>query len=418
MKKQVSSGILKGTVFAPSSKSYSQRAILAASLASGISIIDNLGQNKDSEALISALQTMGITFSKDGERLSVNGGLDLNRESIISIGESGLASRLMLPILSLGNRLCTITGEGTILGRKMDFTRSTLDLLGVSSEFTNGCLPIKVKGPVKPCKLSLDCSESSQFLSGLLFALPMACSDSEISVRNLASKPYIQITIDVLKRFGIKLHSSYEDGVYHFFIPGNQHFSPANYTIEGDWSGASTLLVAPGRKTIRGLNIDSSQADKSIISVIKMAGLNVYESDEDVTVFGRATDSFCFDATDCPDLFPALAVLAVRAPGGVSEIIGTSRLVNKESNRLHTIKEQFGKMGISIDISCGNRMLIPGGQKPIAAEVESCSDHRIAMALASLALMAEGTTVINSADAVNKSYKNFWNDFNALYSYE
>lgn len=417
MKRKINPGHLKGTIIAPSSKSYSQRAVLAAALAHGTSIINNIGENKDTDALVEALRTLGVLFNKEGDTLEIQGGINFEARTSISIGESGLATRLMTPVMSLFDKEITITGQGTILSRKMDFMQPVLETLGAKVSFTDGKLPVTLQGPIKPNSFSIDCSQSSQFLSGLLFALPLCPDSSEINVLNLASRPYIQITIDVLSQFGIDIIKRTDD---YFLIPGGQKYKSSNYTIEGDWSGASTLLIAPGRKTIRGLNVNSSQADREIISAIKLSGLNVVSTGTDITVFGTDVSAFSFDATDCPDLFPALAVLAVRASSGVSELIGTNRLINKESNRLLTIRDQFKKMGIFIDIEKENKMYIPGGQKVHSSQdVSSCSDHRIAMALASLALLADdGSTIIDEAEAVSKSYKNFWNDFNILFTYE
>lgn len=411
MIRTVDIGKLQGILFAPPSKSYAQRAILASSLASGESHLSNLGTCKDTEAISSALRSMGVHISED----AVSGPVSISAPASIDISESGLAARLLIPILALFPFTSCITGQGSILSRQMGFLVEPLQALGARISLNNGTLPAKVSGPLCPSDIKLDCSESSQFLSGLLFALPILDGDSKIEVLNLKSRPYIDMTLDVLSRFGIRIDCMGDK----FFIPGNQHYNPVSFIVDGDWSGVSTFIAAPGCKTIRGLSPDSYQADKAILDVLHLAGIRFDWFGTDVKIYDSKPQAFQFDATDCPDLFPALAVLAARAKSGTSVIKGANRLVNKESNRLLAIRDEFSKMGVSVDISTPDLLVIPGGQTICSATVDSHNDHRMAMALASLALCAsDGHTTITGAEAVNKSYRNFWNDFNSLYRYE
>lgn len=411
MIRNVDPGKLHGVLFAPASKSYAQRALLAASLASGTSDLKNLGSCKDTDALTEVLRNLGVVIDSG----KVTGPLSYNSSKENDTYESGLATRLLIPVLALSSMPLRIIGRGSILSRRMDFLVEPLRNLGVTLSLTDGCLPAIVKGPLRPSSLTLDCRESSQFLSGLLFALPLLSSDSKITAQNLNSRPYIDMTLETLSRFGISIRSENDT----FFVPGNQKYRPTTYEVEGDWSAISTIAVAPGCKTIRGLNTDSKQADRAILKVLDITGVRYQQLGSDIKIFDTTPSSFRFDAKDCPDLFPALAVLAVRAKDGVSEIAGTDRLFNKESNRLLSIAGEFSKMGVSVDISIPNLLRIQGGQRIHAATVDSHNDHRIAMALASLALLAEdGRTTITGAESVNKSYRNFWNDFNSLYRYE
>ena len=222
------------------------------------------------------------------------------------------------------------------------------------------------------------------------------------------------MTIDLAARFGVAIeHNNYEQ----FYIAGGQHSTPCTYNIEGDWSGASCLLVAgatAGSITIRNLNHISLQADLAIIEALARAGAEIITTNSSVTVHGGPLHAFEFDATDCPDLFPALAALAASCEG-TSVLTGTQRLTYKESNRAETIAEVFGRLGIGVDLSEENTMRITGG--PVSsAVVDSHNDHRIAMAAAVAALSSDDSVVIEGADAADKSYPNFWNDLDTLRS--
>ena len=219
---------------------------------------------------------------------------------------------------------------------------------------------------------------------------------------------------DLAARFGVAIeHNNYEQ----FYIARGQHYTPCTYNIEGDWSGASCLLVAgatAGSITIRNLNHISLQADLAIIEALARAGAEIITTNSSVTVHGGPLHAFEFDATDCPDLFPALAALAASCEG-TSVLTGTQRLTYKESNRAETIAEVFGRLGIGVDLSEENTMRITGG--PVSsAVVDSHNDHRIAMAAAVAALSSDDSVVIEGADAADKSYPNFWNDLDTLRS--
>ena len=244
-------------------------------------------------------------------------------------------------------------------------------------------------------------------------SLPLAKSDTVFTVNDLKSIPYIDMTIDVLQSFGIEVkHNGYAE----FFVEGNQSYVPRVYNIEGDWSGASCLLVAgavAGSISIGNLNPLSRQADVAIIEALSRAGAGIETTTDSVTVSRPDyLAAFEFDATNCPDLFPALAALAANCDGE-SVITGTRRLKHKESDRAVTLSTEFAKMGIEIDISQDDVMRIKGA-KMMSASVESHNDHRIAMSLAVAALNADGGVSIDGATAVDKSYPLFWDDLAAV----
>ena len=413
MKTTIHKGRIAGSITAPASKSYAQRAVAAALLAGGETTLTHLDLCNDTRAALDVARRLGASVSHEGTTYTIRGGLN-PVSTKLNIGESGLATRLFTPIASLCHMPITINGEGSILRRPIEMMEEPLQALGVEVISNGGYLPISVKGPMRGGEIHVDGSLSSQFITGLLMALPLSPNDTVLHVENLKSRPYVDMTIDLAARFGVAIeHNSYEQ----FYIAGGQHYAPCTYNIEGDWSGASCLLVAgatAGSITVRNLNHISLQADLAIIEALARAGAEIITTNSSVTVHGGPLHAFEFDATDCPDLFPALAALAASCEG-TSVVTGTQRLTYKESNRAETIAEVFGRLGIGVDLSEENTMRITGG--PVSsAVVDSHNDHRIAMAAAVAALSSDDSVVIEGADAADKSYPNFWNDLDTLRS--
>lgn len=413
MKTTIHKGRIAGSITAPASKSYAQRAVAAALLAGGETTLTHLDLCNDTRAALDVARRLGALVSHEGTTYTIRGGLN-PVSTKLNIGESGLATRLFTPIASLCHMPITINGEGSILRRPIEMMEEPLQALGVEVISNGGYLPISVKGPMRGGEIHVDGSLSSQFITGLLMALPLSPNDTVLHVENLKSRPYVDMTIDLAARFGVAIeHNNYEQ----FYIAGGQHYTPCTYNIEGDWSGASCLLVAgatAGSITIRNLNHISLQADLAIIEALARAGAEIITTNSSVTVHGGPLHAFEFDATDCPDLFPALAALAASCEG-TSVLTGTQRLTYKESNRAETIAEVFGRLGIGVDLSEENTMRITGG--PVSsAVVDSHNDHRIAMAAAVAALSSDDSVVIEGADAADKSYPNFWNDLDTLRS--
>lgn len=413
MKTTIHKGRIAGSITAPASKSYAQRAVAAALLAGGETTLTHLDLCNDTRAALDVARRLGASVSHEGTTYTIRGGLN-PVSTKLNIGESGLATRLFTPIASLCHMPITINGEGSILRRPIEMMEEPLQALGVEVISNGGYLPISVKGPMRGGEIHVDGSLSSQFITGLLMALPLSPNDTVLHVENLKSRPYVDMTIDLAARFGVAIeHNNYEQ----FYIAGGQHYTPCTYNIEGDWSGASCLLVAgatAGSITIRNLNHISLQADLAIIEALARAGAEIITTNSSVTVHGGPLYAFEFDATDCPDLFPALAALAASCEG-TSVLTGTQRLTYKESNRAETIAEVFGRLGIGVDLSEENTMRITGG--PVSsAVVDSHNDHRIAMAAAVAALSSDDSVVIEGADAADKSYPNFWNDLDTLRS--
>lgn len=412
MKKTLNPSNYGGILKAPSSKSYMQRAIAIALLAEGKTNLSNCDKSKDSMAILKMAGQLGAEIETFGDQIQITGNRNFKGPSL-SAGESGLGIRTFTPIASLYHQKIELIGEGSLLKRPMNMLEEPLKNLGVEIQSKNGFLPLLVKGPLKGGFSKVDGSISSQVLTGLLIALPLAQQDSVLIVDQLQSIPYIDMTLDIMKKFGIKVqHDQYET----FHINGNQKYKSQEYDIEGDWSGASFHLVAAaisGELELLGIQTDSLQADKAILDALKKAGATVHTQKESIMVKKGPLKGFEFDATHCPDLFPPLAVLAA-ASKGISTIKGVNRLLYKESNRALVLQNELGKLGVDIKIE-DDLMIIHGG-KIKGGEIDSNHDHRIAMAGAICSLLTEEPIVISNAESIQKSYPDFYRDFDGLCS--
>ncbi|HLN21356.1 MAG TPA: 3-phosphoshikimate 1-carboxyvinyltransferase [Bacteroidales bacterium] len=401
---------IRGSVRAPSSKSMTQRAVAAALLSNGKSIIRNPSYCDDALAAMSVAAGLGAKVEPQPGEVHITGSSVL-KESKLNCGESGLAIRMFSPIAALYTVDITLSGSATLRKRPMSMICDALTQLHAQCKTTEGYLPITIKGPLKGGKCEIDGSVSSQLLTGLLMALPLASKDSEISVKNLKSRPYVDMTIGILGEFGINVkNSDYEV----FTIPGNQKYKAADYEVEGDWSGGAFLLVAGairGNLSISGLDLNSLQSDKLILRALENAGADMSVKKDIIEIKSSELRAFDFDATHCPDLFPPLAVLAAYC-NGTSHITGVSRLIHKESNRAETIRNEFGKLNVRIEIK-DDIMSITGG-KPEGGKVESHEDHRIAMAMQVLSLGASGRIYLRDSQCIGKSYPDFYKDMKSL----
>ena len=412
MDTSVPRGRLEGRITPPCSKSYAQRALALSLLAEGTSVLRNIEFCDDTRSALKCIETLGAKVSRiDDATLSVIGGF-APKDNVLHVGESGLATRLFTPIAALWDRPVVIEGCGTLLHRPMTMMIEPLRRLGVSVRDGGGYLPIEVCGRIRGGEITVDGSLSSQFITGLLLALPLADDDTTLRVKGAVSTPYIDMTVETARRFGCNiLHNDYSE----FFIEGRQRYTAADYDIEGDWSAAAMLLVAgaiAGEVTVDNISSLSKQADTAVCEALIHAGASLISEERSVTAAHRELRAFEFDATDAPDLFPALAALAAAAEG-TSTIIGTSRLEHKESNRAETLREEYGKLGIEIDIDTENVMRVHGG-KIRSAHTDSHGDHRIAMSLAVSALRSDGEVIISGAEAVAKSYPTFFEDLKNL----
>jgi 3-phosphoshikimate 1-carboxyvinyltransferase len=412
---------IHGSLRAPSSKSSMQRACAAALVSQTTTHIFNPGSSNDDLAALGVIRVLGAVVENlaDGSLLIKSNGIKPVSD-FVNCGESGLGIRMFAPLVALSAHTMTIEGEGSLLGRPMDFFDEIFPKLSIETRSNMGRLPLQVKGPLVPSNIQTDGSVSSQFLTGLLMAYAASdAKDVTIEVSNLKSRPYIDLTLSVMRAFGLKVPQNRNYHTFYFSKESwSKPFGTIEYTVEGDWSGSAFLLVAAaiaGKAIVRGLDPESTQADKAILQALKDAGAYVAISGNEIQVGDDRSSQlkgFHFDATDCPDLFPPLVALASVCSGSTF-IKGVSRLAHKESDRGLTLQEEFAKLGVDILIN-DDTMGIKGMNTLKAATVSSRQDHRIAMAMAVAALRSQGPVQIENADAINKSYPVFFDDLAKL----
>ena len=479
----------------PVSKSFAQRAIIAAALAEGTSHLKGYTPCGDNEAALQVARNLGAEVSVEGNVVAIrgiaaqSGGLDTlvgsdgstsadeNGTPVLHVGESGLLTRMMIPLMSqLSTKPVTFTGEKTLLGRPLTgakeimdaFEAEIADLVGndiKSGNDENGgfdgkadavSVPLTVKGPLKAGRAEISGKHGSQLISGLLMALPFAEKNSSLIVHEPKSIPYMFITLEVLKKFGIKIGNDMlggpdflaSDGDWSlctemvFKVKGGQKYKAADIDLEGDWSAAANFVVAAaifGKAEIHGLDTTSLQADLSIMDILMDAGASLSQFDGDrgdITVQRAPLKAFKVDASNCPDLFPIISVLAAFCQG-TSRIAGVGRLANKESDRAKAISEMLAQMGVQVAVD-GDEMIIEGhslaqrllGMKPDASDTQGATekslallkggqytshhDHRMVMALKVAELGADSPIVIDDEECVAKSFPQFHHTFQQL----
>ena len=410
MEKTIHPSQVSGEVRPPCSKSYAQRALAAALLSDGETTLSNIELCDDTRYAMNVITGLGASVRQTGPtEYVIRGGLAPITDTI-NTGESGLATRLFTPIAALCDRRMTITGTGTMLRRPIGMMIDPLRNLGVQVR-SNGYLPITVQGPLRGGETDVEAYVSSQFLTGLLMSLPLAEGDTILHVEQPNSLPYLAGTVDLASKFRIRME---HNGFREFFIPGGQHYHPAKLHIEGDWSSAAFMLVAgaiAGEVTAKRMNTLSLQADLAIIQALTKAGAVIITTPDEITVRKRELTGFDFDATQRPDLFPILAVLGANCEG-TTHIRGVNRLVYKESNRAEAIVSEYTKLGMDVALE-DDVMTVRGGSLS-GGTIDSCNDHRIAMAAAIAALAASGPVTITNAQAVTKSYPRFWDDLDSI----
>ncbi len=411
----ISPGRINGTVTAAAGKSAMQRACALALLSNGKTTIQNPGKSNDDLAALQIIQQLGAKIYFENDDLIIESTGIINGGGIINCKESGLSFRMFAAIAALSKNEIILTGEGSLSKRPMQFFDEVFPLLSIDTKTNNGFIPVNIKGPLQPTNISIDGSQSSQYLTGLLFAFANSVTNPVvITVNDLKSKPYIDLSLQMLEHFGYKV--SHKDYTEFFIEPVDNKASDIVYHTEGDWSGAAFLLVAgaiAGDIRVKGLDLYSTQADRAIMDVLQDAGAAIKAEGNCVLVSNKnKLKAFQFDATDCPDLFPPLAALAAYCKG-TSVIKGISRLAGKESDRALTLADVFNKMGIEITLQHDD-MIIKGGTGIHAAKVSSHHDHRIAMCCAVTALSASGNVEIEHAEAVSKSYPDFYRHLQML----
>ena len=438
---------IDATLTIPSSKSFAQRAIIAAALASGVSRLSGYSACGDNESAISVARSLGAEVREDGSCLEIKGiaaepgCLEINS---LHTGESGLLTRLMIPLLPvLSTSPVRITGDRTLLGRPMKGAGEMMSCFGISleSESDDCRIPLTVSGPVRTGQTEISGKHGSQLISGLLMSLPLAGKYSKITVKDPKSIPYMFITLDVMKKFGVKAGSEMQGGndfmesggdwslcdEIIFKIRPGQRYRAADFAIEGDWSSAANFLVAGavfGKVTLEGLDTTSLQADLSVMDILMEAGASLSQTGGNtgpVTVQRAPLTAFTVDASNCPDLFPIISVLAAFCQG-TSRISGVGRLAHKESDRGKAILDMLHRMGVEARTD-GDVLEIEGhsltsrlleGRLLKGGRYTSCHDHRMVMALKVAELGADGPVVIDDTECVAKSFPTFFELFGKL----
>jgi 3-phosphoshikimate 1-carboxyvinyltransferase len=402
---------IHGTVNVPSSKSLSHRALIAASLAQGISILNNITLSEDVIATINALKQIGAKFKINDTSIFVQGVKKIHHPNkAVYCNESGSTLRFLIPLFSATNKPITFTGKQSLLKRPLSIYKNLAEKDQISFIQSND--KIVVNGFFKGGLYHIDGSVSSQFFSGLMFYLPLLNNDTTIVIDGiLESKSYINLTIQILQKFGIRIQEI-ENG---YFIPGNQKYEPNNITIEGDYSQAAFFLVGGvlnGSVTTKNLSLQSLQGDQKIINIIKqMNGKIIYEEDGFIAV-KSSTIGKTIDISNCPDLGPIISLLGA-VSDGKTILTGAKRLRLKESDRIEAILSTLSKLGANIE-QLNDDIIIHGVPSLSGGIVDSYNDHRIAMMCAMAALASENPVIITRANAVNKSYPNFFNDLKSL----
>lgn len=416
MRVAVSPSKVSGSVTAPPSKSYTHRAIAVASLSVHSTITDAL-LSGDTSATVDACRAFGASVSTDGRSLNMEGnrGNVKTPDDVVNAMNSGTTLRFMTAVASLADGVTVLTGDDSLRRRPNGPLLNALGGLGVKAISTkgNGTAPLVVWGKMKGGETSIDGGVSSQFISAMLIAAPLASRSSYIKIkREMKSRSYVDITIDVLEAAGA--HVSIEnDG---FQIPGGQEFNLRSFRIPGDFSSASYFLAAAAvtnsRVTVRNL-FPSKQGDERILSILEEMGAGVRQNKNSgtVEVSGAPLEGVTLDLSDNPDLVPTVAVLGAVSKGR-TEIKNVAHVRLKESDRLATVTSELRKMGAKIREKKDGLIIEESNLR--GANVESYGDHRIAMAMTVAALAAKGKTVIKDAECASISYPTFFGDMGRI----
>jgi 3-phosphoshikimate 1-carboxyvinyltransferase len=382
---------LKGEIVVPPSKSAAHRALVCSFLAGGgnVSPIINSNDMRAMEQVITSLN---------------------NSDDVLDCIESGNTLRFMIPVAAALGREVTFVGEGRLPDRPIGDYLRLLPEHGVKCE-CQGKLPLKISGKLESGTYKLAGNISSQYITGLLLALPLLDGDSEIVLTTeLQSKPYVDMTIKVMSDFGVEV-SETENG---YFVKGNQTYQKRDYIVESDWSQAAFFLVAGainGDVVLKGLDMNSTQGDKEIVNILKRFGADIQIGDDFIRCKKSQLKGINIDATDIPDTVPSLAVCSAFAQGE-TVISGAQRLRFKESDRIESVVTNLKKMGVDVK-ETPDGMIIKGGNVH-GGELDGYNDHRIPMSFSIAALCADGETTITDAQSINKTYPTFFEDYNSI----
>ena len=419
MKIKIKPSILNGKIEIPPSKSYSHRAVIAAALAESgkKSKIDNLKFSVDITTTTDIMENWGAKIERFENALEIigNGGKVIPKDKYVQCNESGSTIRFLIPIGITDENELIFDGKGKLVERPLDSYYRIFDKQGIFYKNENGKLPLTVNGKLKAGNYEIDGNISSQFITGLLYSLPLLDGDSKLTInKNLESKGYIDLTLEILKLAGIEIvNNSYKS----FDIRGNQIYKPFDYTVEGDYSQVAFWIVAgiisansDNEVKCLHVNKNSLQGDREIIEIVERMGANLEIFDDYVIVKPSKTKGIVIDISQCPDIGPILTVLGALCEGE-TRIINGERLRIKESDRITSIKTELNKLGANVAEE-GDSLIIQGVEGFTGGvTVNAWNDHRIAMSLAIASTRCEKEIILEEAESVRKSYPHFWDDF-------
>lgn len=403
---------LCGIVSMPPSKSAAHRAIICAALAKGKSIILPVDMSNDIKATIECMQRLGADIKFDGEKLTVDGTNTFsNKDVCLDCGESGSTLRFLIPVCAAGGISAEFVGHGKLPERPIGIYLDCLPEKNVKCE-TKGGLPLKISGQLHNGVYRVAGNISSQFITGLLLALPLLKDDSKIILTtDLQSSSYIDMTTDIMCKFGVDVERT-ETG---WKISGGQSYQPQCFTVEGDWSQAAFFMTAAaldGKITIDNLDINSHQGDKACIEIYKRFGARITEDKGNLIIEHDRLKGIEIDAKNIPDMVPALAVTAALADG-ITVIKGAERLRIKECDRLAAMADGLSRLGADIS-ETKDGLIIKGVKFLHGGEVKGYNDHRIVMSMAAAGICADGDVIISDRESISKSYPKFFEDYKKL----
>ena len=402
---------LKGTVSVPPSKSMAHRAIICASLAKGVSKISHVAYSDDIIATINAMKALGANITRKDDTLLIDGANTFSNINIVmDCNESGSTTRFMIPISIVKENHVTVIGRGKLGERPLDVFYDIFDRQGIRYSRTGDLLHLTMQGVLKPDYFEVPGHVSSQFISGLLFALPLLDGDSTIHITTpLQSKSYIDLTLQMLESFGIEIIN---DHYKNFYIKGSQKYQPHDYYVESDFSQAAFFLVADvigNDVALEGLNLETKQGDAVIIDLLERMGGKLIHTNTGYKMKADTLKGITVDAGDCPDLIPVLSV-ALALSEGESHVVNAARLRIKECDRLKAVSEMLEEAGVEV-VEEADALHIKGIKSFKSAKLKTYDDHRMAMCEAILATRANGDIIIDNKECVKKSYPDFFEEY-------
>lgn len=408
----INPSVLCGEVCVPPSKSDVHRAIICAALAKGVSKIAPVAFSEDISATIDCIKALGAKVNTDGDSVTVDSTNIFRADNAqLDCRESGSTVRFFIPLAAAGGVSAVFTGKGRLPQRPLNVYEQLLPQHGVECK-TSGGLPFEINGKLTAGRFELTGDISSQFITGLMFALPLLDGDSVIHLTSpLQSKGYIDMTIAVMKQFGVEIECVGDD----YMIKGGQCYKPCDYTTEGDWSQAAFFLVGgalSGNVRVNGVKANSYQGDKEIVQILRRFGAEIEQGNDYVVCKGGSLCGIDIDASQIPDLVPVLAVCGAFAKG-TTRIYNAERVRLKESDRLLAISEGLSRCGAKIS-QTPDGLIIEGTEFIDGGNADGFNDHRIVMSMAIAALKSRSSITVSDRESITKSYPDFFEDYNSV----